>query len=206
MAQAESIPELLETLKGTDYARILTGLEHVERASLFDYEMTLDLYYFSNVWSKKQKLLKGKELDMLTRTFGSKIDLLNMMWIYRAKTYYQMSEGAVFALVMPVNYKLKDVDIRRLVTASDAKELEQAILKTCYGKRFLNLEGKDLEKFYRQLLQKIYAEERRKNPYSMAAVTTYLYDKEQEIDRLTTVLECVRYGLSPEQTLTYVCQ
>lgn len=206
MAQTESIPELLEVLKDTEYAKSLAGLEHVDKATLFDYEMTLDLYYFSRVWAQKGKFLKGKELEMVTRTFGSKIDLLNMMWIYRAKTYYQMSEGAVFALVIPVSYKLKDEDIRRLVTAADAGEMERAILKTHYGKRFLELKEKDLEAFYRQLLQRIYREERRKNPYSMAAVTTYLYDKEQEIDRLTTVLECVRYGLAPEQTLSYVRQ
>lgn len=35
-------------------------------------------------------------------------------------------------------------------------------------------------------------------------ITGYLYDKEQELDRLTTVLEGVRYGLPAAETMKYV--
>ena len=40
----------------------------------------------------------------------------------------------------------------------------------------------------------------------MAVITSYLFDKELELDRLTTVLEGVRYGLPPSETLKYVAQ
>ena len=33
---------------------------------------------------------------------------------------------------------------------------------------------------------------------------TYLFLKEEELDKLTTVLECVRYGLPARETLTYI--
>jgi V/A-type H+-transporting ATPase subunit C len=44
----------------------------------------------------------------------------------------------------------------------------------------------------------------RKYPNSMAPVDYYLYLKEMEIDKLTTVLECIRYKLEPTDTLKYV--
>ncbi|MCI8599834.1 MAG: V-type ATPase subunit [Lachnospiraceae bacterium] len=206
LAQAETIPQFLEALRGTGYKKALSGLLQVDRATLFDYEMTLDLYYFSEMWKQKDKFLKGKDLELLTRSFGSQIDLLNMMWIYRAKKYYQLPNASIFALVIPISYRLRDSEIRDMVMAEGQHELDQVVQHTYYRKKFLNMTGDDLEKFYSRFLKKIYMEERRKNPYSIAAVTAYLYDKEEELDKLTTVLEGVRYKLPPQETLAYVGQ
>lgn len=206
LSEAETVPEILEVLKDTPYYRVLQKLEKAEQVSLFDYEMTLDLYYFSMIWKQKDKLLKGRDLELLTRSLGSKIDLLNMMWIYRAKKYYQLTEASIYALLIPINYRLHDSDIRDMVTAADDREMEAAARKTYYGKRFLELDGKKLEIMYNQFIRKIYGEEKRRNPYSMAVITSYLFDKELELDRLTTVLEGVRYGMPPGETLKYVEQ
>ena len=206
LADAVTVPEILETLKDTQYYRVLQKLENAEKAELFDYEMTLDLYYFSMIWKQKDRLLKGKDQELLTRSLGSKIDLLNMMWIYRAKKYYQLSEASTYTLLIPITYRLHDSDIRSMVTAADEKELEAAVRKTYYGKKFLELDGEKLEQMYHQFIRKIYGEEKRSNPYSMAVITSYLYEKERELDRLTTVLEGVRYGLPPGETLKYVEQ
>ena len=98
--------------------------------------MTLDLYYFSTIWKQNSKLTKGKTQVLLTRSLGSQIDLLNMMWIYRTKKYYQMPEASTYALLIPVTYKLHDSDIRAMVSAADNRALEEAIQKTYYGRRF----------------------------------------------------------------------
>lgn len=204
VSQAATIPSLLEALGGTRYQKVLLKLETGKEATLFDYEMALDLYYFSELWKQKDKILRGAELEMLTRTFGSQIDLLNLTWICRAKKYYQMPATSIFALVIPVTYRLRDEEIRAMATASDEKELEELLGQTYYGRHFQEVTAGELENLYRQLLDRIYGEERRRNPYSLAVVTAYLHDKEEEIDKLTTVLEGVRYGLEPQETLEYI--
>ena len=201
-----TVPEILEALKGTEYYKVMQKLDHVESASLFDYEMTLDLYYFSMIWKQNSKQTKGKTKSLLARSLGSQIDLLNMMWIYRAKKYYQMSEASTYTLLIPVTYKLHDSDIRAMVAAADERALEEAIQKTYYGKRFMKLDSRELETVYDRFLRKVYTEEKRQNPYSLAVITGYLYDKEQELDKLTTVLEGVRYGLPASETLKYIEQ
>ena len=40
--------------------------------------------------------------------------------------------------------------------------------------------------------------------YSIAIVNTYLFLKEEEIYKLTTALECIRYGLTKGETLGYL--
>ncbi len=206
LAHAETIPEFLEALGKTRYRSVLARLGDSEDTTLFDYEMTLDLYYFSEMWKKKRYFLKGKDLDVLTKTFGTTADLLNMMWIYRAKKYYQLPEGTILTLIIPIAYKLRDDEIRDMVMAAGPGELNEVIRRTYYRRQFLDLSGEELERFYNQFLKKIYTEERRKNPYSIAVVTSYLYDKEEELDKLTIVLEGARYGLDPRETLAYAGQ
>lgn len=206
MAQAETVPDFLKALRDTDYGKIFEKLGASGRGQLFDYEMALDLYYFTEIWKHKAEFLKGKELKMLTKTFGSKIDMLNMMWIYRAKKYYQLPVASIYTLVIPVLYRLKDEEIRDMVTAPTLEAMDRVIKKTYYGRKFMELDVKEIEKFYHQFLHRVYAEEKRKNPYSIAVVTAYLLAKEEEIQRLTTVLEGIRYGLPPRETLSYAGQ
>ena len=57
---------------------------------------------------------------------------------------------------------------------------------------------------YKDTLKHLYLTDRKKNPYSIAAINTYLFLKEEEIDKITTVLECIRYGLTKGETLAYL--
>lgn len=201
---ARNIPEFLEALKKTPYYDILARVSQKEDAALFDYEMILDLFYFSHLWKEKNKLLKGKDLELITQIYGNQIDMLNMMWIYRAKQYYQIPTTAIYALVIPISYKLKKVQIQNMAEAESEKDMKKAAQETYYGQRYQDLQERDLEQLYRQLLARIYQVEKRRNPYSISAVTSYLYNKEQEIDQLTTILECVRYGLTTTEALKYI--
>ena len=72
--------------------------------------------------------------------------MLNMTWIYRAKKYYQLTEAYIYTLLIPVTYKLHDSDIRKMVTASDEKALEDAVEATYYGRHFLEPESCELVK------------------------------------------------------------
>ncbi len=204
LVEASSIPELTEALKRTPYYDVFRQLAQGGEKALFDYEMALDLFYFSNIWSKKEKLLKGKERAMFTKVYGSQIDMLNMMWIYRAKNYYQIPPAGIFTLVIPISYRLKKDQVIRMASAENEKQLYAAVQETYYGRRYKELKERDLELLYRQSVRDIYHGEKRRNPYSMTAVTAYLFDKEQEIDQITTLLECIRYGVEPGETLKYI--
>ena len=63
---------------------------------------------------------------------------------------------------------------------------------------------KTLEQMYRDCLRKLYLTDKRNDPYSIAIVNTYLFLKEEEIYKLTTALECIRYGLTKGETLGYL--
>ena len=201
---SKNIDELIDNLAGTEYFEPLRRIRESGAATLFDYDLALDIYYFSTLWKKEKKLLKGKELELFTRDCGTKIDLMNLQWIYRAKKYYHMMPVEIYALTIPIHYRLRMEEFKKLVEAASLEEFLKIAEETRYAGKYQFDDGRTLERLYKDTLKHLYLSDRKRNPYSIAAINTYLFLKEEEIDKLTTALECIRYGLSKSETLAYL--
>ena len=59
---------------------------------------------------------------MLAQCFGTKMDMLNFQWICRAKKYYNLSEGDIYALIIPIQYHVTKKEIQ---TMAQAENMEQ---------------------------------------------------------------------------------
>ena len=88
--------------------------------------------------------------------------------------------------------------------APGLEEFEAAVAKTSSARHYNFHQKLTIEQMYADCLHYLYTVDRRRDPYSVAAINTYLFLKEEEINKLTTAMECVRYGLSPGETLAYV--
>ena len=86
-----------------------------------------------------------------------------------------------------------------------------------YGAYVRNFDGKlveispdtetfqpDLEELYEKVLDRVHRLTVQRQPYSIAALNTYLYFKEQEVQRIITVIEGIRYGLGADTICSYV--
>ena len=196
--------ELIENLKDTEYYAPLKKIQESQHISLFDYELTLDLYYFSTLWKERKKVLKKADLELFTKDCGSKIDLLNLQWIYRAKKYYQIQPADIYLMLIPIHYKIHVAQMKELVETASLEEFMQALEKTSYARHYNFKQNLTIEQMYNDCLHRLYLIDRRRNPYSIAAINTYLFLKEEELNKLTTAMECIRYSLSPGETLAYV--
>ena len=156
------------------------------------------------MWKTRKKILKKRELDIYTRDCGTKIDLLNLQWIYRAKKYYHMLPPDIYSLLIPIHYRIHIDLLKELVETPSLDEFMKSAEKTAYARKFNLTKNLTIEKMYKDCLYKLYLADRRSNPYSIAAVNTYLFLKEEELEKLTTALECVRYGLPARETLNYI--
>ena len=194
----------MDNLKDTEYYEPLNKLKESGNASLFDYDLALDLYYFQALWSKQRRNLKKQELEIFKRDYGTKIDLLNIQWIYRAKKYYHLLPPDIYSLTIPVHYRLNIEEFKALVEAPSVEQFEAKLRESYYEKRYRYTGAKTLEQFYKDCLRDLYLRDRRRNPYSIATISTYLFLKEEEIYKLTTALECIRYGLTSRETLGYL--
>ncbi|WP_310602460.1 V-type ATPase subunit [Anaerosporobacter sp.] len=204
LTSAKTMDEFINLLKTTEYYPILNAVQNSHNPTVFDYEMQLDIYYFKKVWKLKDKYLKGDSNKAYTEILGKTVDLLNIMWIYRSKKYYDIDSSKIYSYIIPISYKLKKKEITTLIESGSVEDFI-TLLNTNYYVRVYGTTGiTSFENLYRSLLTKIYNSNKQKYPNSMAPVQQFLYLKEIEIDNLTTVLECIRYKLQPNETLSYI--
>lgn len=206
LTAASTVGELTAALADTPYYSLFSKLEEGEGVSLFDYEMQLDLHHFKWVWKIKDKFTNKDERNTLTQCFGSKLDLLNIQWIYRSKKYYHLEPADIYSLLIPVNYRLKQDEITKLAEAGNLDEFFTILAGTHYGalsRTDLRITP-DLEALYEQVMNRIYSMTARKHPYSAAVLNSYFYFKNLEIHRLITAIECIRYGVDPTEILSYI--
>ncbi|MEG0368463.1 MAG: V-type ATPase subunit [Hungatella sp.] len=206
LSQAENLVDFIACLNGTPYYAISSSLSEIAQPTLFDYELHLDLLYFKTIWKTKDKLLSHREQDILSQCFGSRLDMLNIQWIHRSKKYYHLSPAAIYALLIPVQYRLKKDEIIKLTETATDDEFYTVLRTTFYGSLSpadLN-EQTDLEQLCESVLNRIHHLAGRKDPYSIATLNSYLYFKETEIHKIITTIEGLRYGLSADTIYSYV--
>ncbi len=199
-----NMEEFINALKGNEFYGPLAKIQEHESALLFDYGMALDLYYFTQIWNIRKKLFKGKDLEQMTKAYGEKFDMLNLQFIQRSKRYFNMEPASIYALLIPMNYKLKKEEINALVEAPTYEDAKRIFSQTYYGLQYSHLTVANLEEFYNHILRSILEREARKSPYSVSVIYSYLYHKEHEVNRLTIALECVRYGVGPDESMRYI--
>lgn len=204
VAESANMDEFVENLKGTIYYESVAKVHALENPALFDYEMALDLFYFSTLWSKKDSLFRKSEKDFITRSYGSRIDLLNILWIYRCKAYYTVSHASMYTFLIPVNYKLKKSEIKELVEAETVADVLEIASGTYYGKKYHFTSETALEEQCNTIIDGIIENDFKHAPYSLAAINAYFHLKNAESAKIITALECIRYGYPPERVLQYI--
>jgi V/A-type H+/Na+-transporting ATPase subunit C len=206
LSTSRSMEEYIGALKNTQYYKLLTKLSNKANISSFDYEMALDVYYFTKSWRLKDKILTGNNCKAFTNRLGVEIDLLNIMWIYRSKKMYDMNSTDIFTYLIPINYKLTITQLSKLVAALTLDEFMNILNTTKYKGFVKYLRDGTMEQEYDRIINRIYLYNMTRYPASMTVVNYYLFRKDKEISMLTSALECIRYGLDLKKKQEYLHQ
>jgi len=194
LAASKTVDAFIENLRGTVFYNVLARRFQEETPSLFDLEMELDLYYYMHLWAFRKKRLDSANRKAIALINGTEIDLQNISWAYRLKTYYRVEDTTVYTYLIPYRYKLSQTGLARIVEAQSAEELNAAILATPYARYFAEEMSVDVMK--RKAMDGVFRAARRLYPHTLAATLSYLYEKETEIRRIVSLLESVRYGIA----------
>lgn len=198
--------EFIENLSGSVYEKIIKKVSEFEIPILFDYEMSLDLFFFNYVWSNQDKFVPKGDKIYFQKAFGSQVDLLNILWIYRCKKYYTVSDSQIYSFLIPVYYHLERSNIKSFVEADNDEEFFDLIDNCYYGRNYGFDRTQSMESQFGGILNSIYMKDFKDAPYSLAAINAYLHLKDLEITKVVTAMECIRYGYSPEVIAKYLNQ
>lgn len=197
LADCTSLSAFIDGLKGSCYEKPLKNLFENGVTARFDYETALDTVYFLEMWKVLHKDLKASERDAVSEAIGEKIDLLNLDWLSRAKQHYKLSADAIREFLIPITGRLKKEELDRMAEAADFEEFLALTRTTRYREKLPEEETPD----FSLLLETVYRQAGRKNPYSAAAINSFFYFKEREIQRIITAVEGIRYHLDGTEIL-----
>ena len=203
LCRAKNFSEFTEALEGTVYGKLLSQMQEKGQTGLFDCELKLDLFYFQLLWKLRNKLLSKTERKILDDCFGSRLDLLNIQWICRARSFYRLSQAEIYALLIPVHYRLRADKVKLLVEAEDDAKFFAVLRETPYGKQEELQTGQmpDIQLLSNQMLNRIYGRTGHRYPHSPAVLDSYLYRKELEMRKIVTAIEGIRYGLPASEIM-----
>ena len=194
----KSIGQFIENMKESPYYGVLAALQDKGKALLPACENAMDMLYFKSMWRAKDKYLSKKEKRIIEQCFGTRMDMLNLQWIVRCKKYYRLSAAEIYTVIIPVSLHLTKADIRAMAEADTLEKVYGLIRASWYGRleAVREGEGQRLEGLSREIIDRVYQVTSRREPYSIAALNSYLYFKEREIERIITTIERIRYGVA----------
>lgn len=193
--RAGSIKELAAALAGTRYEEIMGHIVNDREASYAEYAMRLDIYYYQTVWKQKDGLRDAEMREVISHILGTEIDWQNIMWMYRFKQFYHSRPEDIHTRMIPIRYRLRPGEVKRLLEAESPEAFLAVLGETAYFTEKDSVIRLGDEVTFRNVMDKTYKQVCRKHPMSIAPVFGYLYDKENEIDDLTTILEGIRYRI-----------
>jgi len=212
LINATSIGELPVIFERTPYGA--TVAEHraeiEQKASLFPLLAALDRLYYRYLIEEARRLPPADRRIAL-RLVGIEIDLLNVNWIMRFKTYYNLPYSAISGLIIPGGQSVVGETLRKVFESQQLSAPLTTMLNRSYPQIAALMATQPQEHgerlaFVERLLEKIMIEEisrlMRGYPFTVGIILAYFMAKRLEIKRIRTVLNAGLLAVTPQQAAT----
>lgn len=196
-----TISSYLEQIKSTEYYRLLQAYENEDKEKILFYmTMSLDKLYYQNIINKSAKLNK-KDREYVKVFIGRRVDILNIIWIYRAIKNYHLISGEIFNFTIMGTGLLKIEDLKELAYID---KIEDFIVKIKEGPyEFLVDSSHDIDLYMnRRNNRYIYylaLGEYHKSKFDIRSLLAFNYIFTFETKDLISILEGRRFDISSEE-------
>jgi V/A-type H+-transporting ATPase subunit C len=207
---APDIERFVELLEGTPYAAILRARSAVivgER-SLFAAEVDLDKHYYRGLLQAADAL-GARDRPIARRLVGVEIDMANIGWIVRLKSFYDLPVERAIQAIIPSGFSVDEATVRAAYATQNVKQVLDQVLRSGYTalRGVLSSEaaegGARLALVERVLAEIVLYEVRHAlggYPFSIGVVLAYFVLKQSEIRRIVTILNAKYYD-APEDRI-----
>ena len=206
---ATDMAELAARLEGTPYAAILRdhGGGVKDEKSLFAVEVELDKHYYRELLAAAERL-DAADRAVARRLVGVEIDMVNIGWIVRLKSFYDLPVDRALRSVIPSGWSVDERAVRAAYASQNVKQLLDAVLTTGHPALTRLLSAEAVDSYARlalveRVLQEIILYEVRHvlggYPFSIGIVLAYFVLKQSEIRRIVTILNAKYYGAAEDR-------
>jgi V/A-type H+-transporting ATPase subunit C len=203
LLSCKNVTQFIEALKGTVYYETLKTMaqEDVIKRE-FHMEMKLYILFYKTLMENSEKL-SLEDRKIAQQVIGTKIDFMNIQWIYRARKYYDISQEEILIYSLPFGYKMS---YRKLKDLSYAKNLEDLKRLSEKHLRYSLFEEKNdtfldcaIDKYMYEYAAKINSDKE-----SIATSLAYIYTLYIEVQDLIALTEGIRYTLPENELKKYL--
>lgn len=195
--------ELAAAVKGSLYYKPLLHLRPEQPGTFPDYtaaEALLKSAYYGRMYRIIRKHYEGETRDVLLKSFGLEVDMLNLLHILRLKQFFP-DEHEYYSVLFPYHYRLKPAMTAALCAAPDLAAAVRLLGETPYGPFFRGMTLRQMEVEYRRRLYQFNQHQLVTGRPSVYTAVAYLNLKDLERKALINVIESVHYGIAFDSTL-----
>ncbi|MDO5714413.1 MAG: V-type ATPase subunit [Tissierellia bacterium] len=191
-----NIPAFIENLKGTKYYKVLKPYEDEEdNVILFYMEMNLDRLYYQELMEIAKDFSKGNE-KAVAELLGQKIDLLNIISIYRGLKYYQLLPEELVNFVIRGGYRFHFDELQELCYSENEEDLIEKLSQSHYyflfeGDRQEVYMDRRKSRYLHYLAKDIF----RRSKFSFGKYIAYQMLFEDNLKDLVTLMETTRFQM-----------
>lgn len=198
IARSESLEEITESLRETEYYPILqNNMQDLKDGGVFFLTTALDKYIYDGI-GEKLKAVHGLDKRVTRMLIGSEIDFKNLMVVLRCRG---LEENEVDRLLIDYPYNFEEGFLKGMLSDSvEALSLEGTVYGPILGEAFENFKKTGsltgLELAFQRYLMGLNITALTGFPFQLGAIIGYLNLKEAEVRNLTTILKGKKEGLA----------
>ncbi len=215
VASAVGKDEILNSLESTPYYEVVRNVfvsYKGETPNLIgSVENGLDRWLFFGFLNAAKDL--GYDDYMIVKEMiGERIDLINIEWIIRAKSFYSLRAEELYNSLIPMEFRMNVSLLHKLCDAKHFEEDLELLIGSSYKNLFSDIsessENVTPEMVTLAMRKYLYGKTKRAlstlGGFSIASFFHYLFLKEYEIMDITTIIEGVRYNIEAKEIEKYL--
>ncbi len=202
--KAENLEGIVLLLEGTPFQDILEKhiQDYKEQKTVFPLELALDKEYYGRLWQTTTKLNR-RDRRIAQRLFGIEIDLKNLDWINRFRTYYQTPASEIESYLLPHGYRLGSEQLQTVFGGGNVTEIITKIIRGSAFSLPKELDENTVSQIIENFLYQILAFEAKRAfsefPFSIGSILGYMILQRMESKNLKTIIYAKSYNLPAEK-------
>lgn len=198
LAEADSYARVLEVLQGTDYHLLLSRFYKAKREDIryTDIEKELEIYYYDTIFKRITQIYHGTLARELKEIYLTKIELNNIIKIYRLKKFYNTPPEAIKQTLIWKYSRIKEKEMDELIRLPNADDILPYLDKSATLQKRIDADNYVFVEYFAQRIK--YNLARRYMYYSAdlpKVYASFLTLLDIERDNLTHIIEGIRYEL-----------
>ena len=159
--------------------------KNINNVDLFMLEMKLDILYFENVF----KNIKDASSSKLIK---DKIELTNIIWIYRMKKFYNMETDEISSNIIKTDKQ--STLIQEIIKQNDCENIIEILKKSKY-KNIFKEDEKYYENYAKRYMYRKYKKTFEQGKYNFSTIIAYLNLDEILIENIINIVGGIEYEI-----------